>query len=89
MGDSQSIPRRGAYVSCRGCAGIPQAHGIKTMNQGGTADKRLYSSLTEQEVCQGRFLLRLTHWREAPSASPGGKLSSEARLMRNAGGNVS
>ncbi len=43
---SPSILRREAYVSCRGYAGIPQAHSVTAVNQGGTADK-YYSSLTE------------------------------------------
>ena len=36
---SQSISQRRTRVSCRGYGSIPQAHGRKTVNQGGTADK--------------------------------------------------
>ena len=37
-----------AYVSCRGYAGIPPRARNPSVKQGGTADKRTYSSLTEK-----------------------------------------
>ncbi len=55
---AQSILRRGAYVSCRGYAGIPQAHSVIAVNQGGTADKYLFVLDRRVYFCRGRFCFR-------------------------------
>ena len=51
----QSILQRVAYVSCRGYLVYPAKCVVFTVNQGGTADKEFYSSLTDMNSV-GDFL---------------------------------
>lgn len=54
---TQSILRRQAYVSCREYDGTSQRAWdvIYPVKQGGTADKRVYSSLTERDSVRDVF----------------------------------
>ena len=53
---TQSILQRVAYVILPEILCILQSVWLLTVNQGGTADKEVYSSLTEKEFCRGFFV---------------------------------
>ena len=56
-GNARSILQRKAYVSCQGYVGILKSARFLNAKQGGTADKVVYSPLTERvSFGQGRFV---------------------------------
>ena len=61
---AQSILRREGIRQLPGICWYPAKRTASAVNQGGTADNVFYSSLTEREFCQGRFLLLLWQTRQ-------------------------